>query len=74
MSIHPQERWEAEQLKRSRQLGKVGAGGAAEGQQQYEYVFEDQIDFIKVGVANRINFWQGRGSKSMSMHLSARWV
>ncbi|MEW5302705.1 MAG: hypothetical protein WDW36_005459 [Sanguina aurantia] len=41
-----QERWEAEQLKRSRQLGKVGAGGVAGGQQLYEYVFEDQIDFI----------------------------
>lgn len=40
-----QERWEQEQLKRTRMAG--GAMDAAAGQPQYDFVFEDQIEFIK---------------------------
>ena len=40
-----QENWEADQIKKASM--KVGSKDKAKQAQQYEFVFEDQIDFIK---------------------------
>ena len=40
-----QENWEADQIKKATM--KVGSKDKAKQAQQYEFVFEDQIDFIK---------------------------
>lgn len=40
-----QDAWESEQMKRTRM--KAGAADAAAAQPQYDFVFEDSIDFIK---------------------------
>ncbi len=42
-----QERWEAEQLARTR-MG-VGSKDRAQDGQQYDLLFDDQIEYVKVG-------------------------
>jgi hypothetical protein len=45
-----QERWEAEQLKRTKLGASKASAGAQVGGQQYDLVLEDQIDFIRDAV------------------------
>lgn len=49
--VHSQERWEAEQAKRTRKGGgnaEVLAEAAARDAEKYEMLFDDQIEYIKV--------------------------
>jgi hypothetical protein len=49
--VCPQERWEAEQAKRTRRGGgniEVIAEAAARDAEKYEMLFDDQIEYIKV--------------------------